>query len=163
MDRKVCFKCEEEKDLDEFYPHPKMKDGHVNKCKECNKTDNTKHRDKNLDKIRQYDRDRSTLPHRKALNAKISERFCRENPEKRKAHNAALANKIKKIKRRREKLEVERNVKARVLSDPRSYRSEERVKECGRRIKEIDKKISEIDQEIEGLNKQFITINTNSG
>ena len=88
MDRKVCFKCEEEKDLDEFYPHPKMKDGHVNKCKECNKTDNTKHRDKNLDKIRPYDRDRSTLPHRKALNAKISERFCRENPEKRKAHNA---------------------------------------------------------------------------
>lgn len=36
---KVCFKCEEKKPLTQFYKHPKMPDGHVNKCKICNKLD----------------------------------------------------------------------------------------------------------------------------
>lgn len=37
---KKCFKCGKEKDLNDFYKHPQMPDGHVNKCKECNKIDN---------------------------------------------------------------------------------------------------------------------------
>ncbi len=36
---KVCFKCKEEKTLDNFYKHKQMTLGVVNKCKTCNKLD----------------------------------------------------------------------------------------------------------------------------
>lgn len=37
MTNKTCFICNVEKSLDEFYKHPKMGDGHLNKCKTCTK------------------------------------------------------------------------------------------------------------------------------
>ena len=61
---KQCFKCKAVKPLSDFYKHNMMADGHVNKCKECNKNDVTEHRNKNLEKIREYDRARGKEPKR---------------------------------------------------------------------------------------------------
>jgi len=36
---KKCFKCNIVKEFTEFYKNPRMADGRVNKCKECNKND----------------------------------------------------------------------------------------------------------------------------
>ena len=36
---KACFKCHAVKPLTDFYKNSGMPDGHVNKCKECNKKD----------------------------------------------------------------------------------------------------------------------------
>lgn len=53
--RKECFKCNTVKTLSEFYKHPGMKDGHLNKCKECNKVDNIKNWNNKREEKREYD------------------------------------------------------------------------------------------------------------
>lgn len=61
---KQCFKCHCRKPLGEFYRLASMSDGHMNKCKTCTKADVTAHRQANLERVREYDRERGSLPHR---------------------------------------------------------------------------------------------------
>lgn len=91
---KTCFKCSAVKPLEEFYKHPKMGDGHLNKCKECTKFDATKHRSENLEKIRIYDKQRSSLPHRRALQAACT-RAWRSQDKRRSAAHRAVAKAIR--------------------------------------------------------------------
>ena len=65
---KECFRCHGVKDLDEFYLHPQMKDGHLNKCKECSIQDSHSHRKNNLDRVRAYDRARGSTKDRMEAN-----------------------------------------------------------------------------------------------
>ena len=85
---KLCFKCKTVKLLLEFYKHSKMSDGHLNKCKECAKNDVLLHREKNLEKIRQYDRDRAKNPDRRKANTEITKIWRSEDRRRQKAHNA---------------------------------------------------------------------------
>lgn len=47
METKICFKCNKEKTLGEYYVHKQMADGHLNKCKDCTRNDSDK-REKTL-------------------------------------------------------------------------------------------------------------------
>jgi hypothetical protein len=85
---KECFKCKTIKPLTEFYKHSKMADGHLNKCKACAKNDVGKHRSENLDRIRQYDRDRGKLDHRIKLATEMTRSWRAEDKRRQTAHTA---------------------------------------------------------------------------
>lgn len=61
---KMCFKCGRVLSISMFYRHSQMGDGHLNKCKECTVLDTRRHREKHGDKIRAYDRSRSSGRHK---------------------------------------------------------------------------------------------------
>jgi hypothetical protein len=105
MRDKACFKCLATKSLDAYYKHPKMADGHLNKCKECTKRDTINARRLNLEYYREYDRERSCLPKRVKMRKQVAERrkndpdlrdrdrmlkaeWQKRNPEKGAAHHA---------------------------------------------------------------------------
>lgn len=98
---KQCFKCGEVKPLSDFYNHPRMRDGHVNKCKECNKKDVRENRKLKSDYYNEFDRNRARLPHRikakkeylktengKKSKIKSTKKWRNKNQIKKKAINA---------------------------------------------------------------------------
>jgi hypothetical protein len=58
---KKCFRCNQEKDISEFYVHKEMVDGHLGKCKECTKKDVTDSYYANHEKRKEYDRKRRPI------------------------------------------------------------------------------------------------------
>lgn len=61
---KKCRECEQEKPISDFYKHAAMADGHLNKCIECVKARVSKHRQANLERVKEYDKKRALFPHR---------------------------------------------------------------------------------------------------
>lgn len=59
---KRCFKCGVEKSITDFYVHPQMGDGRLNKCKECTRKDVRQNYAANADHYRAYDRERGYRP-----------------------------------------------------------------------------------------------------
>jgi hypothetical protein len=98
---KRCFKCRTLRPLSEFYAHPMMADGHLNKCKECARTDVRANRKEKLDYYRAYDRRRNSDPDRleshreyaatergRAVARRGGAKWAARNPHKRRAHFA---------------------------------------------------------------------------
>jgi hypothetical protein len=98
---KRCFKCNEEKALSDYYRHPQMADGHLNKCIKCTKKDVREHRVNNPERVRAYDRMRAKRPERIEASRAIWERWRAQNPERRAAQlqlgYAVRAGKIQKL------------------------------------------------------------------
>ena len=102
MRKKLCTSCFVEKTVEaNFYKHTQMADGYLNKCKECVKNRVTKHRDANIERIREYDIKRfRENPKRKKQARHNIIKFRTENPEKY-AAQTAVGNAIRdgKLKR----------------------------------------------------------------
>jgi hypothetical protein len=98
FESKTCFKCGTAKELSEFYRHPYMADGHLGKCKSCTKKDVMEHREKNIDSVRAYDRERGKLPHRRAQLLSLAHRQDAERKVKASiaVNNAVRFGKLKK-------------------------------------------------------------------
>jgi hypothetical protein len=90
MIEKVCRRCGESKPLTDYYKHKNMYDGHLNICKECTKKRVRKHREKNIESIRAYDRQRAKKPHRKKNNISNTKKARARNELYTKAHNKVI-------------------------------------------------------------------------
>ena len=81
---KICSKCKQEKSLCDFHKDTTQKLGVSSQCKKCKREYQAKHRQKNLEKIKERD-----AKYRRENAEKIKERnakYRRENPEKRNAY-----------------------------------------------------------------------------
>lgn len=105
MITKNCFKCGKEKPLDEFYKHPQMADGHLNKCKECTRLDvSTNYRAKRH-YYAVYEKMRELRVGRKEAKLEYQRKRREANPEKYKA-KCAVSNAIRDGKLKRQPCEV---------------------------------------------------------
>ena len=98
---KTCFKCGIIKPLNEFYEHPKMTDGRLNKCKECARVESNERyaslvsHDPSFavsERIRgrnKYDRLYKGIKTNSETRARASINYKNNYPEKQKAKNGA--------------------------------------------------------------------------
>lgn len=82
MTTKKCFKCGQEKELDEFYVHSEMADGHLGKCKGCARTDVSTHYRANRTHYAEYEKLRFMSAERKEKTIEYQRKRRINNPEK---------------------------------------------------------------------------------
>lgn len=82
MNTKICKKCNIEKPLTDFYRHNGTADGYLNICKNCKKEDGKKYRKENIEKVREYDRNRPNKEERVEKHRKRIEKMKKDNPTK---------------------------------------------------------------------------------
>lgn len=98
---KRCFKCLRDLPLSEFYRHPAMADGHLSKCRDCTRADVASNRLAKLERVREYDRQRANLPHRKELRQRITREWDEKHPDRaraqQRANNALRGGQIERV------------------------------------------------------------------
>ena len=83
---KECFKCRTTKPIEDFYKHPQMGDGHLNKCKECTKRDVSKNYRDNRKHYVAYEKERFQKSERKEKIVQYTRKRRFLYPEKYRAH-----------------------------------------------------------------------------
>lgn len=78
---KECRRCFRSLPLSEYYQHKQMFDGHLNVCKECTRARIGKHRQDNIKKIKEYDRNRPNKKER-VEKTKLRRAWIKENDPK---------------------------------------------------------------------------------
>lgn len=104
MITKICFKCNQEKPLSDYYKHKAMGDGYLGKCKDCTKKDTKERADvliqdpkwkekeqerhrKKYHRLEYREKHKPTYENKKAAMEKYNEKY----PEKKLAKNAAIS------------------------------------------------------------------------
>ena len=79
---KICYVCSEEKGLESFSLHAKMRDGRLNKCKDCASEYTRQHRIRKPEYYKQYEDNRYIDPVRKLNTKKYQEEYRASNQTK---------------------------------------------------------------------------------
>jgi hypothetical protein len=98
---KECRRCFKSKPLSDYYQHKQMFDGYLNVCKECTKSRVKKYRVNNIDRIKEYERNRLNKKQRSIKNSERVKRIKKEDPVK--YHKQVIVPKKKWIKENPEK------------------------------------------------------------
>lgn len=126
MSPKVCKGCGVEKDLSEFYEHPRMADGHLNKCKLCISARVRENRRERLEQYAKYERTRANLPHRVEARRKYQEEHKEQISEYKKEWAADNKESVSTSRRKhyeREREEVIARSKKWAQDNPEKVRS----------------------------------------
>jgi hypothetical protein len=91
---KICIHCGHEKDINDFYKHPAMADGHLGRCKICQQENSKENYRKNIGHRIAYEAERAKRPGRKARAAQYLKRARMEKTAQIKARQA-VANAVR--------------------------------------------------------------------
>jgi ribosomal protein S27AE len=79
--QKKCRACGLSKPMTAFYRHRAMRDGHLNRCVECVKERVRKYRAANIERVREYDRNRPNRDERCEVSTKQNRERYYKDPE----------------------------------------------------------------------------------